>query len=80
MSTSTYSTIPCGHTRQAGSPFYFYTAEESRELSAPWRIAEPGLVPAADFLGRPEGFVEEAEREGVGLEFYVAILEKPLSE
>jgi hypothetical protein len=63
--------------RQAGSPFWMYSLEESVALSAPWRIPEGGLQPLADFLGRPAGYVTEQDREGVGLEYYAAILEKP---
>lgn len=60
--------------RQVGSPFYLYSREECVEMSAPWRGE---LVPLDRFLGLPEGHVTEEDREGVGLEFYAAILEKP---
>ncbi|HEX2207018.1 MAG TPA: SAM-dependent methyltransferase [Longimicrobium sp.] len=63
--------------RQVGSPFYLYTLEECVEMSAPWRIPEGGLPRVADFLGLPPGHITEEDREGVGLEFYAAILEKP---
>lgn len=63
--------------RRAGAPFHLYTLEESIEMSAPWRLPAGGPVPIAEFLGRPAGYVTEADREGVGLEFYAAILEKP---
>lgn len=63
--------------RQAGSPFWMYSLEECIEMSAPWRIPEGGLVPLADFLGLPPGHVTGADHEGVGLQFYAAILEKP---
>jgi S-adenosyl methyltransferase len=63
--------------RQAGAPFWMYSLEESVALSAPWRIPAGGLVPLSEFLGLPEGHVAEADHEGVGLEFYAAILEKP---
>lgn len=63
--------------RQVGSPFYLYTLEECLEMSAPWRIPAGGLPRVADFLGRPPGHVTEEDREGVGLEFYAGILEKP---
>jgi hypothetical protein len=62
---------------QVGSPFWMYSLEESVELSAPWRIPEGGLRPLADFLGLPPGYITDADREGVGLEYYAAILEKP---
>lgn len=65
--------------RQAGEEFWLYTLEESIEMSAPWRIPEGGLQPVADFLGRPPGYVTEEDREGVGLQFYAAILERPSS-
>ena len=63
--------------RQAGSPFWMYSLEESIELSAPWKLPEGGLQPIADFLGLPPGHVTEADQEGVGLQYYAAILEKP---
>jgi hypothetical protein len=63
--------------RQAGSPFWMYSLEECVELSRPWRIPKGGLRPLAEFLGLPPGHVTEEDREGVGLEFYAAILEKP---
>ena len=63
--------------RQAGAPFWMYSLEECVELSAPWRIPEGGLVPLRQFLGLPEGHITEDDHEGVGLEFYAAILEKP---
>jgi len=63
--------------RQVGSPYHLYTLKECVELSHPWRIPEGGLVPLADFLELPPGHVTDEDREGVGLEFYAAILEKP---
>lgn len=62
---------------QVGSPFWMYSLEESIELSAPWRIPDGGIQPIADFLGMPAGYVTDDDREGVGLEYYAAILEKP---
>ncbi|HTQ81295.1 MAG TPA: SAM-dependent methyltransferase [Thermoanaerobaculia bacterium] len=63
--------------RRAGAPFWLYTLSECLELSAPWRLPPQGLVPLADFLGMPAGYITEEDHEGVGLEFYAAILEKP---
>jgi S-adenosyl methyltransferase len=63
--------------RQAGAPFWLYSLEESVELSAPWRLPEKGLVPLREFLGLPPDHITEEDHEGVGLEFYAAILEKP---
>lgn len=62
---------------QVGSPFWMYSLEESIKLSAPWRIPDGGLQPLADFLGLPKGYITDEDREGVGLEYYAAILEKP---
>lgn len=64
--------------RQAGSPFWLYSLEECIELSAPWALPEEGLVPVAQFLEHPEGYMKEEDYEEVGLEFYAAILEKPV--
>lgn len=63
--------------RQAGAPFWMYSLEECVELSAPWRIPEGGLTPLREFLGLPPDHITEEDHEGVGLEFYAAILEKP---
>lgn len=61
---------------QAGSPFYLYTREECLALSQPWQLPSTGLVPLQTFLGLPSNYITEQDREGVGLEFYAAILEK----
>lgn len=65
--------------RQTGAPYLFYSLEEAIELAAPWRLPAAGFVPLREFLGLPEDHVTEADREGVGLELYAAILEKPLA-
>jgi hypothetical protein len=62
---------------QVGSPFYLYTREECLALSQPWQLPSEGLVPLHSFLGLPANYITEEDREGVGLEFYAAILEKP---
>jgi S-adenosyl methyltransferase len=62
--------------RQVASPFDFYTLDEWVEMSGPWKV--PSDLPRlADFLGLPRGHITDEDREGVGLEFYAAILEKP---
>ncbi|MCE7982503.1 MAG: hypothetical protein DYG89_15030 [Caldilinea sp. CFX5] len=63
--------------RQAGSPFYLYSVEECIALSQPWQLPAQGLQPLSEFLALPADTISEADREGVGLEFYAAILEKP---
>ncbi len=63
--------------RQAGSPFHLYTLDECIAMSKPWQIPPAGLVPVREFLQLPPDYVREEDHEGVGLEFYAAILEKP---
>lgn len=63
---------------QAGSPFWLYTLEECVTMSRPWQLPPDGLLPLAEFLKLPQGYVSEADHEGVGLEFYAAILTKPV--
>lgn len=60
---------------QMGSPYRFLTLQRSKELMAPWRADARGFRPLAELLGLPDG-VPEADREGVGLEFYGATLAK----
>ncbi len=61
---------------QAGGDYRFYTVEESREVGNPWQLSKDGLIPLAQFLELPSDYIIEADREGVDLEFYAAILEK----
>ncbi|HEX6289558.1 MAG TPA: SAM-dependent methyltransferase [Herpetosiphonaceae bacterium] len=63
--------------RQAGSPFWLYSLEESIALSEPWQLPPNGLVSLQDFLGLPPDYITEEDYEGVGLGYYAAILEKP---
>jgi hypothetical protein len=63
---------------QMGTPYHFLTLEESRELTKPWVVEGRGFCPLAQLLGLPEAIPEE-DREGVGLEFYGAVLVKPSS-
>ncbi|HYR07767.1 MAG TPA: SAM-dependent methyltransferase [Longimicrobium sp.] len=62
---------------QTGSPFHLYTPQEAIEMCGPWRIPAGGLPTVAEFLGLPPGHITDEDREGVGLEFYAGILEKP---
>ena len=63
--------------RQAGSPFWLYSLEECIALSAPWQLPAGGVVPLQEYLQLPPDYLSEADHEGVGLEYYAAILEKP---
>jgi O-methyltransferase involved in polyketide biosynthesis len=60
---------------QMGSPYHFLTLEESQRLVKPWQPDERGFRPLAEWLDLQAQFTEE-DREGVGLEFYGAILTK----
>ncbi len=60
---------------QMGSPYYFLTREECVEFIKPWRPAEGGFRPLAEWLGVEEQITEE-DREGVEMEFYGAFLTK----
>ena len=60
---------------QMGSPYHFLTLEKSRELVHPWMVDANGFQPLARVLG-VESEVTDADREGVGLEFYGAVLQK----
>jgi hypothetical protein len=63
--------------RQMEAPFYLFTPEQPAELSAPWRLPPGGLPTLREFLGLPEDHFTDEDREGVGLEFYAGVLEKP---
>lgn len=63
--------------RQVGSPFWMYSLEESIQMSQPWQLPPRGLVPLREFLNLPPEHITEEDREGVNLEYYAAILEKP---
>lgn len=58
-----------------GSPYHFLTLAQSRNLVGPWVADTPGFRPLFDWLGTAETPREDGE--GVGLEFYGAILVKP---
>ncbi len=60
---------------QLGSPYYFMTLEQAQELVKPWTPDQRGFQPLGEWLGI-EDQISEADREGVGLEFYGAIFEK----
>lgn len=57
-----------------GSPMHLHSLEENLEWMKPWEVDI--LKPVSEFLGLPEGFVTEQDREGVDLEFYAAIMAK----
>ena len=60
---------------QMGSPYHFLTLEECQGLISPWKIAENGFRPLAEWLELEDQITSE-DREGVELEFYGAFLTK----
>jgi hypothetical protein len=58
-----------------GSPYHFLTLVRSQEIVAPWRVDARGFCPLDEWLDNVEP-TTTADREGVGLEFYGAILVK----
>ena len=61
---------------QMGAPIHLYSLEESLEMSKPWVADHHGIIPVSQFLGMPDDYVTEEDREGIGIEFYAAIMEK----
>lgn len=59
---------------QAGGLFRLYTRAECLETIGRWTVEH--FTPLAEFLGRPADFITPADREGVELEFYSALLKK----
>lgn len=60
---------------QMGSPYHFLTLEQAQEFMKPWEAVEQGFRPISEWLGIQDQ-ITEADREGVELEFYGAILAK----
>jgi O-methyltransferase involved in polyketide biosynthesis len=58
-----------------GSPYHFLTLARSKELVLPWQADARGFCPLDEWLIDAEPSTT-ADREGVGLEFYGAILIK----
>lgn len=60
--------------RQSQLPIELHTLENSVEMLHPWH---PSLVePITQFLGLPEDFINDADREGINMAFYAAFLLK----
>jgi O-methyltransferase involved in polyketide biosynthesis len=58
-----------------GSPYHFLTLDKSKALIKPWNEDERGFRPLSEWLSLEDQATEE-DREGVGLEFYGAVLVK----
>ncbi len=60
--------------KRAYLPIQLSTLEESLKMLQPW---QPTLVePITHFLGLPDEFISEADREGIDMAFFAAILQK----
>ncbi|EYF03661.1 SAM-dependent methyltransferase [Chondromyces apiculatus] len=59
-----------------GEPFRLFSLEEYLAMTPPWTVDAHGAMPLAEFLGHPADYMTDADREGLGLEFYAVILEK----
>jgi hypothetical protein len=60
--------------RQAQLPIELHTLANSVEMLQPWHTSL--VEPITQFLGLPEDFITEADREGIGMAFYAAFLLK----
>jgi O-methyltransferase involved in polyketide biosynthesis len=60
---------------QMGSPYHFLTLPRSKRLIEPWHTDARGFLPLDEWLDSTER-ITASDREGVGLEFYGAILVK----
>ncbi|MFP2906064.1 SAM-dependent methyltransferase [Pyxidicoccus sp. 3LFB2] len=65
-----------GMFERMGESFHLYSLPEYLDICGPWAQDRMGVVPIREFLGLPDGYVTEADREGIGVEFYAVILEK----
>ncbi len=61
-------------TRAAFLPVLLYTLEKNLEMMHPWKPTF--LEPVYTFLGLPDDFIKDEDREKIGMEFYATILEK----
>ena len=65
-----------GMFQQMGEAFHLFSLPEYLELCKPWTPVRNGVMTVREFLGLPPEYITEEDREGVGIEFYAAILEK----
>ncbi len=65
-----------GMFERMGESFHLYSLPEYLDICGPWAQDRMGVVPIREFLGLPPDHITEADREGIGMEFYAVILEK----
>ena len=66
-----------GMFQQMGETFRLYSLPEYLDMCGPWAQDRMGVVTVREFLGLPASHITEQDREGMGVEFYAIILEKP---
>lgn len=60
--------------RKARCPLHIYPFDQAVALLEPWQIME--ILPLTQFLGLPDGFLGDADQEGMGITFYAAFLSR----
>lgn len=61
-------------TGEAGFNMRLYTIDECRQLMAPWHVKM--IQPVTTFLGLPEDFITDKDKEGLDMDFTAAFFEK----
>ncbi len=61
-------------TAASGLPLKLRTLKRNLEILKPWQYSF--LEPMTQFLGLPESYITDNDREGIGMEFYAAFLSK----
>ncbi len=57
-----------------GSPMHLHSLEQNLEWMKPWQVEK--VAPVHEYLGLPADHITEADREGVDLMFYAAVMTK----
>ncbi|RKG66314.1 hypothetical protein D7V80_20335 [Corallococcus sp. CA054B] len=65
-----------GMFHKMGENFELFSLPEYLELCKPWTPGPGGVQTVSRFLGLPDDYITEEDRQGVGIEFYAVILEK----
>jgi hypothetical protein len=65
-----------GMFQKMGETFNLFSLPEYLDFCKPWTPTEGGVVTVREFLGLPASHITDEDREGVGIEFFAAVLEK----
>ncbi|CAM3229491.1 hypothetical protein G4177_24160 [Corallococcus sp. ZKHCc1 1396] len=65
-----------GMFKTMGEHFELFSLPEYLKLCEPWTPGPGGIQTVREFLGLPEDYITQEDRQGVGIEFYAVILEK----